>query len=85
LTFFNIINNNFTIGGDFNDKHHAWGYHASNPRGIILHNFININNFNILSPPKSIYWPSSITKKPDILDIFVAKIPSKNIILLIIY
>jgi len=63
---------------DFNAKHHAWGCRANNPRGIVLHNFININNCNILSPPKPTYWPSSIRKKPDILDIiiFVVKIPS---------
>jgi len=41
-----------------------------------LQNFININNFNVLSPSKPTYWPSTIRKKPDILDIFVAKIPS---------
>jgi len=74
--FFNIIKNNFIIGGDFNAKHHAWGCRPNNPRGIVLQNFININNFNILSPPKPTYWPSSIRKKPDILDIFVANIPS---------
>ncbi|KAE9525798.1 hypothetical protein AGLY_014024, partial [Aphis glycines] len=71
--FFKIIKNNFIIGGDFNSKHHAWGCRANNPRGIVLQNFININSFNILSPPNTIYWPSSIRKKPDILDIFVAK------------
>ncbi|KAL4084132.1 hypothetical protein QTP88_027967 [Uroleucon formosanum] len=74
--FFNIVKNNFIIGGDFNAKHHAWGCRANNPRGVVLHNFINTNNFNILSPPKPTYWPSSLRKKPDILDIFVAKIPS---------
>lgn len=70
---FNLIKNIFIKGGNFNAKHHAWGCRANNPRDIILHNFTNINNFNILSPPKPTYWPSSLRKKPDILDIFVTK------------
>jgi hypothetical protein len=74
--FFNTIKKIFIIGEDFNAKHHAWGCRANNPRGIVLHNFININHFNILSSPKPTYWPSFIRKEPDILDIFVVKIPS---------
>jgi len=74
--YFNTIKSNFIIGGDFNAKHNAWGCRANNPRGIVLYNFVNTNNFNVLAPPGPTYWPSSPAKKPDILDIFVTKIPS---------
>ena len=43
---------------------------------IVLYNFVNTNNFNVLSTPGPTYWPSSPTKKFDILNIFIAKIPS---------
>ncbi|KAL4103264.1 hypothetical protein QTP88_018641 [Uroleucon formosanum] len=74
--YFNTIKNNFIIGGDYNAKHNAWGCRTNNPRGIVLYNFVNANNFNVLAPPGPTYWPSSPAKKPDILDIFETKIPS---------
>lgn len=33
--YFNTINNNFIIGGDYNTKHQSWGCHVNNPRGIL--------------------------------------------------
>ncbi|KAL4136311.1 hypothetical protein QTP88_007859 [Uroleucon formosanum] len=74
--YFNTIKNNFIIVGDYNAKHNAWGCRTNNPRGIVLYNFVNANNFNVLAPPGPTYWPSSPAKKPDILDIFETKIPS---------
>ncbi|KAL4085138.1 hypothetical protein QTP88_027430 [Uroleucon formosanum] len=74
--YFNTIKNNFIIGGDYNAKHNAWGCRTNNPRGIVLYNFVNANNFNVLAPPGPTYWPSSPAKNPDILDIFETKIPS---------
>ncbi|KAL4082584.1 hypothetical protein QTP88_029807 [Uroleucon formosanum] len=52
------------------------GVGTNNPRGIVLYNFVNANNFNVLAPPGPTYWPSSPAKNPDILDIFETKIPS---------
>ena len=74
--YFKTINNNFIIGGDFNAKHQNWGCRVNNPRGIVLHNFVSTKNFKILAPPGPTYWPTSPQKSPDILDIFIAKIPS---------
>ncbi|KAL4155993.1 hypothetical protein QTP88_000028 [Uroleucon formosanum] len=74
--YFNTIKNNFIIGCDYNAKHNAWGCRTNNPRGIVLYNFVNANNFNVLAPPGPTYWPSSPAKNPDILDIFETKIPS---------
>lgn len=74
--FFNTIKNNFIVGGDFNAKHQSWGCRTGNPRGTTLHNFINLKKYKVLAPPAPTYWPSSLKKKPDILDIFVTKLPN---------
>lgn len=74
--YFSTINSNFIIGGDINAKHQSWGCSASNPRGNVLYNFINAQKYSVLAPPGPTYWPSSIHKKPDILDIFVSKVSS---------
>jgi len=68
--------NNFIIGGDYNSKHQSWGCRVTNPRGNLLYSLANLNKCKILSPPEPTYWPISLRKKPDILDKFVAKIPS---------
>ncbi|KAL4090786.1 hypothetical protein QTP88_025561 [Uroleucon formosanum] len=74
--FFDSTANNFIIGGDYNTKHQSWGYRVTNPRGNLLYNFSNMKKYKILAPPGPTYWPTSVRKKPDILDIFVTKIPS---------
>jgi len=74
--YFNSFNNNFIIGGDFNAKHQSWGCRVNNPRGVTLYNHINTKRFKVLAPPDPTYWPSSARKNPDILDIFVSKIPN---------
>ncbi|MBW0544627.1 hypothetical protein O181_084342, partial [Austropuccinia psidii MF-1] len=56
--------------------HQSWGCRVTNPRGNLLHNFTNIKKLKILAPPDPTYWPTSCKKKPDILDIFISKIPS---------
>jgi hypothetical protein len=73
--YFDTFPNNFIAGGDFNAKHQSWGCRVTNPRGNLLHNF-TIKKFKILAPPDPTYWPTSRKKRPDILDIFVSKIPS---------
>lgn len=76
--YFNTIQqDNFIIGGDYNAKHQFWGCRANNPRGLILYNFVINNNFKVLAPPGPTYWPTSLRKNPDILDIFVTKIPNR--------
>ncbi|KAL4103436.1 hypothetical protein QTP88_018813 [Uroleucon formosanum] len=67
---------NVTVGGDLNAKHIQWGCRASNPRGNSLLQTAYHSNISILAPPNCTYWPTSRHKKPDILDIFVAKIPN---------
>ncbi|KAL4092296.1 hypothetical protein QTP88_026821 [Uroleucon formosanum] len=74
--FFDSTANNFIIGGDYNAKHQSWGCRVTNPRGNLLYNISNMKKYKILAPPGPTYWPTSVRKKPDILDIFVTKIPS---------
>jgi hypothetical protein len=42
---------------------------------VVLYNFINQKGYNIQAPPGPTYWPTSLRKKPDILDIFVINTP----------
>lgn len=74
--YFSTINHNFIVGGDFNAKHLSWGCRANNPRGLVLKNFTSSKCYKVLAPPGPTYWPTSIRKNPDILDIFVVKIPN---------
>jgi len=37
---------------------------------------VKAKKYSILAPPGTTYWPTSLRKKPDILDIFIAKVPS---------
>lgn len=74
--FFDSTANNFIIGGDYNAKHQSWGCRVTNPRGNLLYNFTNMKKYKILAPPGSTYWPTSVRKKTDILDVCVTKIPS---------
>jgi hypothetical protein len=75
--YFCTFGNNFIVGGDFNAKHQSWGYQTNNPRGFVLRDVAcKKKKLKILAPPGSTYWPTSAQKNPDILDIFVSKIPS---------
>uniref|UniRef100_A0A2S2PYF1 RNA-directed DNA polymerase from mobile element jockey n=1 Tax=Sipha flava TaxID=143950 RepID=A0A2S2PYF1_9HEMI len=74
--FFDSTTNNFIIGGDYNAKHQSWGCRVTYPRGNLLYHFNNTKKYKILAPPGPTYWPTSVRKKPDILEIFVTKIPS---------
>lgn len=76
--YFNTIQqDNFIIGGDFNAKHQSWGCRASNLRWFVLYNFVSNNNYKVLASSGPTYWPTSVRKNPDILDVFVTKIPNR--------
>lgn len=74
--YMSTLSNNFIIEGDLNAKHIQWGCRATNPRGNSLLQSISHSNISILSPPNYTYWPTSRHKNPDILDIFITKIPN---------
>lgn len=61
---------------DFNSKNPAWGNRSPNTRGRALKQCINNNNYSSIAPSGLTYWPSHSNRHPDILDIFVKKLPS---------
>lgn len=75
-SFFNSLGRYFIVGGDLNAKNQTWGCHSTNPKGHSLFQSITSNHLTILNPPNLTYWPTSTRKRPDILDIFVIKIPT---------
>jgi len=78
IDYFNTIQQgNFIIGEDFNAKHQSWGCRANNPRGLVLYNFFLNYNYKVIALPGPTYWPNSKKKKPDILDIFITKMPNR--------
>ena len=70
-SLFKSLGSRFIAGGDYNAKHQRWGCRTSNPRGNILSRVSSSNNYSILSPMSPTYWPTSLKKRPDILDIFI--------------
>jgi len=74
--FFKTLGKHFIVAGDLNAKHSSWGCFATNTRGRTLLRAIDNSNIKILPPPLPTYWPSHQNRRPDILDIFIAKVPS---------
>uniref|UniRef100_A0A2S2QY51 RNA-directed DNA polymerase from mobile element jockey n=1 Tax=Sipha flava TaxID=143950 RepID=A0A2S2QY51_9HEMI len=68
------MNLNCLILQDINAKQIQWGCHTNNPHGNLLHRITTLQQYKILSPPSSTYWPNSPRKRPDILDIYITKI-----------
>lgn len=76
--FFHSLGNRFLAGGDYNAKSPAWGSRLTNPRGRQLLMSINNNNLQPFSTGEPTYWPSDISKIPDLLDFFITKGISPN-------
>jgi hypothetical protein len=69
--FFQSLGPRFIAGGDYNAKHQRWGSRLNTPKGRSLNSCITLNNYSFFSPPCFTYWPTSLTKQPDLLDFFV--------------
>jgi hypothetical protein len=74
--FFKTLGKYFIVAGDLNAKHSSWGCFATNTRGRTILRAIDNSNIKILPPPLHTYWPSHQNRRPDILDIFIGKVPS---------
>ena len=74
--YLTTLSNNCIVDGDFNAKHILWGCRVSHPRGNSLLRSIPHSSISIMSPSNYTYWPTFRHKNPDILDIFIAKIPN---------
>jgi len=79
-TFFRSLESRFLIGGDWNAKHTAWGARLTSPKGRNLLNAICSYNCHHFSTGGPTYWPTDLTKLPDLLDFLVARgIPANYI------
>ncbi|KAL4097373.1 hypothetical protein QTP88_022162 [Uroleucon formosanum] len=74
--YFSTLGHRFISGGDFNSINPAWGNRSPKTRGRALQQCINNKNYSSFAPPGPTYWPSHNNRLPDILDIFVKKLPS---------
>jgi len=68
------------IGGDFNAKHTAWGSRLTNTKGRELHKALTSAGCCIASTGKPTYWPTDKQKIPDLLDFFILKKISQNLV-----
>ena len=63
----------FQIGGDWNAKHTAWGPRLTTPKGRNLLHAIAGHNCHYLSTGEPTYWPTDLTKLPELLDFIVTR------------
>ena len=71
--YFQHLGDKFIAAGDYNSKHTLWGSRITSPRGRTLEKHIRNNNLNILSTGRPTYWPTDLSKIPDLLDFAVTK------------
>jgi len=79
-TLFRSLGSRFLIGGDWNAKHTAWGARLITPKGRNLFKALSSYNCQYFSTGGPTYWPTDLTKLPDLLDFLVARgIPATSI------
>jgi hypothetical protein len=80
VTLFRSLGSRFLIGGDWNAKHTAWGARLITPKGRNLFKAISSYNCHYFSIGGPTYWPTDLTKLPDLLDFLLARgIPANYI------
>lgn len=81
-TYFKSLGNRYMVGGDYNAKHTQWGSRLITPRGRELLKAVTSLQLETISTGEPTYWPTDLTKTPDVIDIFITKgIPSTNCII----
>jgi len=83
MTFLSTLKNVFTISGDFNAKHTAFGCCSTNPRGQTFYNTIINNHLSFISSDAPTYYlptPSQTNHHLDILDFFITSLPRTHLI-----
>jgi len=78
--FFLTLGKKFIAGGDFNAKHTQWGSRLITTKGRALLATINEMNLDFISTGEPTYWPTDITKTPDLIDFCVSKGLDKKLI-----
>lgn len=71
LSLFQSFGPRFLIGADFNAKHPRWGSRLTNPRGRILFDILQSQNYDTISPNSPTYWPTDPSRNPDLVDFFI--------------
>jgi len=78
-TIFRSLESRFLIGGDWNTKHTAWGARLVTPKGRNLFQALSSYDCHYFSTGGPTYWPTDLTKLPD-LDFLVGRgIPANHI------
>lgn len=79
--FFATLGEKFLAAGDYNAKHTYWGSRLITPRGRQLYNVLmNKRDLDFVSPGQPTYWPTDLSKKPDLIDFGITKHISRNLI-----
>jgi hypothetical protein len=73
VTLFRSLGSRFLIGGDWNAKHTAWGARLITPKGRKIFKAISSYNCRYFSTGEPTYWPTDLTKLPDLLDFLVTR------------
>lgn len=68
--YFQSLGKYFIVAGDLNAKHSIWDCFSTNTRSRTLRNIKNTP-----TPSPLHYWLAHQNRRPDILDIFIAKVP----------
>lgn len=78
INFFKTLGHSFIAGGDYNAKHTQWGSRLITPKGRSLLAAMNEENFDYVSTGEPTYWPTDLSKTPDLIDFCVMKGIDKN-------
>lgn len=70
----------FILGGDFNAKHLDWGSRLTQTRGKELRQAIRELGCNFHSSGNPTYWPTDQNKIPDLVDFFITRKVSPNVV-----
>lgn len=73
LEYLKSLGHRFIAGGDFNSKNTIWGSRLTLPKGKQLLEAIREYKSNFLSAGEPTYWPTNVSKKPDLIDFFITK------------
>lgn len=69
----NAHKHKFMMGGDFNAKNIQWGSRLTTPKGKELYRALQHTGCAVISTGKPTYWPTDISKIPDVIDFFVTR------------
>jgi hypothetical protein len=80
MTLFRSLASRFRIGGNWNANHTVWRARLITPKGRNIFKTVSCYNCHYFSSGVPTYWPTDLTKLPDLLDFLVARgIPANYI------